>query len=131
MKKDIVIPQVKEVYMAAVRQYNKDFRTRDWNVYLINNSHDPLETVLIVSQGLSKDEQTSLMRHKLDLLPTKSFAKVEFLEDSVLKLNNYFTLTYFIGEKLFDKKFEFPADSVIEDNAVKLPLMELKGVLAR
>lgn len=131
MKKDIVIPLVKEVYMAAVRQYNKDFRTYDWNVYLINNSNDPLETVLIVSQGSSAKERTSLMRHKLDLLPTKSFAKVELLEESVHKLNNYFTLTYFIGEKLYDKKFEFLADSVIEDNAVDLPLMELKGVLAR
>ena len=131
MKKDIVIPEVKEVYIAAVRQFNTDFLTHDWNVYLINNSNDPLETVLIVSEGRGEQQVTSLMRHKLDLLPTKSYAKVEFLEDSVLKLNNYFTVTYFIGETLHDKKFEFPSNSVIEDNAVALPLMDVDGVLAR
>lgn len=131
MRKDIVIPEVKDVYIAAVRQFNTDFRTHDWNVFLINNSHDPLETVLVVSEGRSEKLVTSLMRHKLNMLPTKSYAKVEFLEDSVLKLNNYFTVTYFVGETLYDKKFEFPANSIIEDNAVPLPLMEVEGVLAR
>lgn len=131
MRKDIVIPEVKEVYIAAVREFNKDFRTHDWNVYLINNSHEPLETVLIVSQGKDEKQLTSLMRHQLQLLPSKSYAKVEFMEDSVLALNNYFSVTYFIGETLYDKKFELPAHSVMEDNAVDLPLMDVKGVLAR
>jgi hypothetical protein len=53
------------------------------------------------------------------------------MEDSVLKLNNYFSITYFKGETLYDKKFELPANSVMEDNAVELPVMTEKGVLAR
>lgn len=117
--------------MAAVQEYNEDFRTHDWNVYIINDGSDPLETVLIVSEGKDEQDRTSRMRHSLKLLPPKSFAKVEFLEDSVLKLNNYFSLTYFIGDTLYDKIFELPSHSVLEDNAVALPLMEKKGVLAR
>lgn len=131
MRKDIVIPEVKEVYIAAVREFNQDFRTHDWNVFLINNSKDLLETVLIVSEGRSEQQVTSLMRHKLDLLSAKSYAKVEFLEDRLLTLNNYFRVTFFIGETLYDKKFVFPSNSVIEDNAVGLPLMQVNGVLAR
>jgi len=131
MRKDIKIPVVKDVHVAAVREYNKDFRTYDWNVYIINNGTDPLDTVLIVSEGRDDRDTTSLMRHSLKLLPAKSFAKIEFLEDSVLKLNNYFSITYFLGDTLYDKKFELPANSVLEDNAVALPVMDGKGVLAR
>lgn len=131
MKKDIEIPKVENVYTAAIREFNSDFRTYDWNVYLINDSNDPLETVLIVSEGRKEDVLTSKMRHSLKLLPSKSYAKIEFLEDSVLVLNNYFMVTYFIGDTLYDKRFEFPAHCIIEENAVVLPVMNIAGVLAR
>lgn len=71
------------------------------------------------------------MRHSLKLLPPKSYAKIEFLEDSVLPLNNYFNITYFMGDTLYDKQFELPANSALEDNAVQLPVMDARGVLAR
>jgi hypothetical protein len=131
LKKDIEIPKVENVYTAAIREFNSDFRTYDWNVYLINDSNDPLETVLIVSEGRKEDVLTSKMRHSLKLLPSKSYAKIEFLEDSVLVLNNYFMVTYFIGDTLYDKRFEFPAHCIIEENAVVLPVMNIAGVLAR
>lgn len=131
MRKDIKIPVVKDVYVAAVLEFNTDFKTNDWNVYIINDGQDPLETVLIVAQGYDDKEMTSHMRHSLPLLPAKSYAKIEFLENSVLKLNNFYTITYFLGDKLYDKRFELPAFSVIEDNAVKLPVMPNEGVLAR
>jgi hypothetical protein len=131
MRKDIKIPLVKNVYIAAVREFNKDFRTHDWNVYIINDGGAPLETILIVSEGRDEQDITSRMRHSLKLLPAKSFAKVEFLEDSVLKLNNYFSVTYFLEDTLYDKRFELPAHSVLEDNAVDLPVIKAKGVLAR
>lgn len=131
MRKDIKIPRVKDVYVAAVREYNKDFRTHDWNMYIINDGKEPLETVLIVSEGRDDKNITSRMRHSLKLLPSKSYAKIEFLEDSVLPLNNYFNITYFMGDTLYDKRFELPANSALEDNAVQLPVMDARGVLAR
>lgn len=131
MRKDIKIPVVEEVYVAAIREYNEDFRTYDWNAYIINNNNEPLETVLIVSEGSDDTQITSRMRHSLKLLPAKNFAKIEFMEDSVLQLNNYFTITYFMENKLFDKRFEFPANCIIEDNTVSIPVMETEGVLAR
>ncbi len=131
MRKDIEIPVVKDVYVAAVREFNEDFQTNDWNAYIINNTNEPLETVLIVSQGSDNEQLTSLMRHSLKVLPAKSFAKIEFLEESVHALNNYFNVTYFIGNDLYDKQFLLPANCILEDNAVELPVMPNKGVLAR
>jgi len=131
MRKDIIIPEVKNVYIAAVLEYHKDFRTYDWNAYIINDGDFPLETILIVSEGRDDKDITSFMRHSLPLLPAKSYAKIEFMEDSVLRLNNYFSVTYFVDHVLYDKIFEFPAHSIIKDNSVGLPVMNQDGVLAR
>ena len=131
MRKDIVIPEVKDVYLAAVREFNTDFNTHDWNAYLINAGEQTLETVIIVSEGFDDLDRTSVMRRTIAELPPVSYAKIEFLEDSVLRLANYFSVTYFMGSQLFDKRFELPAHSVIEDNATELPVMGREGVLAR
>lgn len=131
MRKDITIPEVKDVYIAAVREFNNDFKTYDWNAYIINDGSEPLETVIVVSQGYGGEQMTAPMRHTIKLLPAKGYAKIEFLEDSVLAISNFFSVTYFLGETLYDKRYELPAHSVIEDNAVALPVMDVKGVLAR
>ncbi len=131
MRKDIDIPEVKGVYVAAVLEFNEDFNTNDWNAYIINDGSVALETVLIVSQGYDDHDLTAPMRRSINNLPAKGFAKIEFLENSVLRLDNFFTITYFIGDKLYDKRFELPANSVMEDNSVPLPVMERNGVLAR
>jgi len=41
MKKDIQIPEVSDVFMAVVKEYNDIYKTDDWNVYIINNK--PIE----------------------------------------------------------------------------------------
>jgi hypothetical protein len=131
MRKDIDIPEVKDVYVAAVLEFNQDYNTNDWYVYMINAGNEPLETVLIVSQGYDNKDMTAVMRHSIELLPAHGYARVEYLDESVLRLDNFFTITYFIGDKLYDKRFELPAHSVIEDNRVELPIMQKQGVLAR
>lgn len=131
MRKDIEIPEVKDVYVAAVRETHATFKTDDWNAYIINDSNEPLEMVLIVVQGYDDKDVTSHMRHSLPLLPAKGYAKIEFMEDSVLRLNNFFSVTYFLNNKMYEKRYEFPAHSIIEDNRVALPVMGKEGVLAR
>lgn len=130
MKKDIKIPEVKDVYVAAVKEFNEEFRTEEWNSYLINNSSQELEMVLIVSKGFDKKRETSLLRHKLERLPAKSFAKIEFMQDAVLSLENEFKISYFVGSQMFDKKFIFPQNSIRDSAIVEIPLMPQKGILA-
>tara|TARA_B100001146_G_C16136501_1_gene414798 strand:- start:909 stop:1196 length:288 start_codon:yes stop_codon:yes gene_type:complete len=95
MKKDITISQVEDVYIAAVLQFNKDHRSQDWNAFIINTGNTPLETILIRSKGEKGTKVTSELRHKLDVLPAQAYAKIEFMEDSVLSLDNQFYITFF------------------------------------
>lgn len=131
MKKDIEIPEVKGVYLAAVKQFNKDFQAGEWNAYLINERSDVLEMVLIVSRGFSGKTQTSVMRHKIEKLPPNSFAKVEYLQPEILALNNEFSVTFFAEGKMFEKKFLFRKNSINENALRNLPVIPEKGVLLK
>lgn len=130
MKKDIDIPEVKNVHVAAVKVFNEQFETYEWNIYLINATNSPLEMVLIVSKGFDKKKETSVMRHKIEVLPAKSFAKIEYVQDEVLALNNEFQVTYFQNSKMMEKTFLFKANSIKESTLTKIPVIPEKGVLA-
>ena len=130
MRKDINIPEVDGVYVAAVKEFNEAHRTNDWNAYIINDLEKELEVVLIVSNGYSDKKITSQMRHKLPVLPAKGYAKIEFIEDSVLELTNEFAVTYFLDGKLFEKKFTFKPANINDKNLGPIPVMLKEGILA-
>lgn len=131
MKKDIDIPEVKDVYVAVVREENKEFRTLDWNAYIINDRPTPIETVLIVSKGYGERDVTATMRHTVKELPPQSFAKIEFLQDEVLDLNNEFSVSFFAEGKMYHKKYIFRTNSINEGALRELPVMQQKGVLSK
>jgi hypothetical protein len=133
MKKDIQIPEVTDVFMAIVKEYNEVFQCEDWNAYLINNKDTAIEMVLIVSKGYDEDQltETSLLRHKIEKLPAKSFAKVELLYEGVLKLSNFFNVTFFEGNAMFDKKYLFEKGTLKEGALRMIPLLNKKGVLIK
>ena len=131
MKKDIDIPEVTGVYVAAVREQHEEYKSLDWNAYFINDLSETLEGVLIVSKGYDDKRQTSVMRHSIAKLPPKSFAKVEFLQDDVLQLNNEFSVSFFAEGKMFHKKFVFRKNSINENALQEVPVMQKKGVLLK
>ena len=131
MKKDIEIPEVKDVYMAITHDYNEVFKTNDWNAYLINDKEEPIEMILIVSHGYDGDIKTSTMRHKLETLPAKSGAKIELMQDEVLKLNNEFRLTFFANNKLYEKTFLFKKNSIKESALRLIKILNKKGLLSK
>lgn len=130
MKKDIDIPEVKDVHVVAVLEKHKEYHTMDWNAYIVNNKNVPIDTVLIVSQGFSKNKTTSVMRHRLKVLPAKSFAKIEFLEPKLLLVDNRFSISFFEGGTLYQKDFTFKKGRIQEEKLTEIPLMKEKGVLA-
>lgn len=130
MKKDIEIPESRDIHIAAVREKHEEFKSLDWNAYIINDRKEAVEMVLIVSKGEGNNKATSTMRHSIKVLPAKSFAKIEFLQDEVLQLNNQFSVTYFADGKMYEKIFNFRKNSVKEKDAVELPVMPQKGILA-
>mgnify|MGYP003641643734 FL=1 len=131
MKKDISIPKVEKVYVAVVHEYNDVYKTNDWNAYLINDKNVELDTVLIASKGYTEDQVTSTMRHKLGELPAKSYAKIELMQDDVLQLNNEFKVTFFEGNKMFDKTYLFRKNTINQKALQPIPLMEVKGILVK
>lgn len=131
MKKDIEIPVVERVFVAAVREENEEFRSMDWNAYVINDRDKPIDTILIVTRGYDDKDVTSTMRHTIKELPPQSFAKVEFLQDEVLKLNNEFSVSFFSEGKMFHKKFVFRKNSINEKALQELPVIPNKGVLLK
>ena len=131
MQKDIEIPEVEDVFVAAVHEEHEEFHTRDWNIYLINDGEISLETVLIVSRGYDENDATATLRHSIAELPPQSFAKVEFLQEEVLKLNNEFSVSFFSEGKMFHKKFTFRQNSINENALCELPVIPKKGILLK
>ena len=131
MKKDIIIPEVRAVFIAVALEQHPEYQTKDWNAYIINNSDDDLDTVLIVSSGYSQSKRTPLMRHRLEQLPARSFAKIEYLQEAVLELNNEFKVTFFKGNEMFDKTYLFRKNTINERSFQPIPLMNTNGVLVK
>lgn len=135
MKKDITIPEVENVFMAAVQEWSDDFMEKVWYVYLINDSDFKLDGVMVVSKAFGTLEgemkKTSLLRHAFVELPAVSVVKVEMIEKSVLALNNEFMVTYFIGNTLYDKKYIFKAHSINETATEEVPILFVEGVVLR
>ncbi|GGZ88660.1 hypothetical protein [Algibacter mikhailovii] len=131
MKKDIHIPVVEDVYIAIVNEYNAIYKTQDWNAYIINNKAVDLELVLIVTSGYSKKKATSVFRKKLDKLPKQSYAKIELMQEELFALNNTFKVTFFEGNQMFDKTYLFRENTINLKALQSIPLMAVKGVLAK
>ena len=129
MKKDILIPEVKDVYIAVVHEYNDTYKVYDWNAYIINDKSIDLEMVIIVTKGYSEDKKTATFRKKIKVLPAKSYAKIEMLLEDVLSINNLFNVSFFEDNKLFEKAFEFRKNTINENALQQIPLIKLKGVL--
>ncbi|PHR73217.1 MAG: hypothetical protein COA67_03370 [Lutibacter sp.] len=131
MKKDIEIPKVTDVFMAIVKEYNSDFRCDDWNVYLINNKAIDLEVVLIVSRGYDDKDQTSIMRKKIECLPANSYAKIEFIQPELFKLNNEFKVTFFADNQLFEKTFLFAKGTIKDSSLRMIKEFDKKGIISK
>ncbi len=129
MKKDIHIPEVKDVYIAVVHDYNDDYKVYDWNAYIINDKAVDLEMVIIVTKGYSEAKKTATFRKKIEVLPAKSFAKIELLLDDVLAITNRFDVSFFENNSVFEKSFEFRKNTINENALQNIPLMDVKGVL--
>jgi hypothetical protein len=131
MKKDIHIPKVDGVYIAVVNEYNAIYKTQDWNAYIINTKEVDLEMVLIVTSGYSEDKTTSVFRKKIDVLPKKSYAKIELMQEDLFVLNNSFKVTFFEGNAMFDKTYLFRKNTINQKALQEIPLMDVKGILVK
>lgn len=131
MKKDIDPPVVTDIGIAVVREEKEGEQV--WNSYLINLKEVDIEGVIVVSKGYGKIEhepkKTSMLRHYIDVLPARSYSRIELIIEEVFGMFNEYWLTFFEGGKMYDRKFIFVPESISEKNFTEIPLMRVKGVL--
>lgn len=132
MKKDIIQPEVVDVYIAIVQEKN-ELGSIEWMAYIINNKSELLEGVLISTRGYGdiKGEQkkTATFRHSLDELNPKSYKKIEPIPEELFALNNEFWVSFYIDKKMYDKKYIFLPESISDFNSIQIPLVNKNGVM--
>ncbi len=132
MKKDIEIPEVKNVTLAVAREKNI-LNQNEWKVYLINNNDFPIEITLVVSKGYGEkdgeEQKTSTLRHFLETVPAHTASLVEPIDSNVFHLNNEYWVSYYIGSQIYDRRFVFVPDSICEENLIFIKELAKEGVL--
>lgn len=132
MKKDLPDNLVEDISVAVVLE-NETPEHKEWNVYLINMKDTAIETVLITSKGYGlldgKELKTSTLRHMMERIQPKSFKKIEIIDDQVFGLSNEYWVSYYIGKDIYDKKFIFLPESIVESNFIKVPIVNKPGVM--
>ena len=132
MKKDIIQPEVVDVYIAIVQEKN-ELGSIEWMAYIINNKSELLEEVLISTRGYGdiKGEQkkTATFRHSLDELNPKSYKKIEPIPKELFALNNEFWVSFYLDKKMYDKKYIFLPESISDFNSIQIPLVNKIGVM--
>ena len=106
-----------------------------WTVYIVNFKNEPITNVLITSKGYGelngKQVKTSLLRHAIGDLAATSFAAIEAIDPAVFGLTNEYWLSYYIGKEIFDKKFIFLPESIVDNNLIRVPVLNKPGVMIK
>jgi len=134
MKKDLPENIVEDVAMAVVL-LGETPELRNWTVYLINLKDAEINNVLISSKGYGEKDgkmvKTSVLRHFLGDVAGRSFKGVEAIDSEVFGLTNEYWLSYYIDGVIYDKKFIFLPESIVDENLIHVPLVDSPGVMIR
>ena len=134
MIKDLPPNVVKDIAVAVALE-SENAESKVWYVYLINLKNVPLENVLVTSKGYGEKDgeqvKTSTLRHSFPLVDANSYKLIEPIDEQTFGLNNEYWLSYYIGREIFDKKFIFLPESIVDDNFIKLPVINKPGVMIR
>ncbi len=134
MIKDIIIEKVTDVAVAVVPE-TRDLGETEWSVYLLNLKPDVIDGVLISSKGYGnmdgKDVKTSTLRQFWEKVPGKDFVKVELIEKKLFGITNEFWVSFWHHGILYDKRYVFVTESIIENNFTHVPLIGVRGVMIK
>lgn len=134
MKKDLPENIVTDIAIAVVLE-SESPESKHWNVYLINLKNHPIETVLVSSKGYGlKDGQevkTSILRHSIGHLNAGEYKQIEAIDEQVFGLTNEYWLSYYIDDVIYDKKYTFLPESIVESNLMRIPVVNKPGVMIR
>src|ERR1700743_1389706 len=132
MIKDLPENNVKDIAVAVALE-GENAESKTWYVYLINLKKEPIENVLITSKGYGERNgeqvKTSVLRHMIPLMGSNSFKLIEPIDEQTFGLNNEYWVSFYIGKDIYDKKFIFLPESIVESNFIRLPVINKPGVM--
>ena len=132
MKKDINIPEVKNVTFAIIRKKN-EANEFIWEVHLINNNDTLLKNILVMSRGFGEKNgekiETSTLRHFFDEVAPNNTLKIEPIDPKLFALNNEYGLSYYMNNEMFYKKFTFTPAAMDEIHLTKIDKLDAEGIL--
>ena len=131
MKKDIEKPLMEGVSIA-IKLDNSEAENH-WTVHLINTNAFELENIIVTSKGYGKkgekEQETSTLRHMFDSIEANSTQQIEVITKDVFHLFNEYWVSYFVDEKLFDKKFTFVPESINTEHLTFIESLSSQGIL--
>lgn len=134
MIKDLPDNTVKDIAIAVALE-GENVEGKTWYVYVINLKNEPIENVLITAKGYGEKDgeqvKTSTLRHMIPIVQPNSFALVEPIDEETFGLSNEYWLSYYIGKDIYDKKFIFLPESIVDMNLIKLPVVNKPGVMIK
>ncbi len=134
MIKDLPKNLVEDIAVAVALE-GEGPESKTWYVYIINLKNQPIENVMVTSKGYGEKDgeqvKTSVLRHMIPQLDSNKFALIEPIDEQTFGLNNEYWVSYYIGKEIFDKKFIFLPESIVESNFIKLPVVNKPGVMIR
>lgn len=132
MKAHIDFEPVQGVAIAIAKELN-ELNQEVWNVFLINNNDFYLDNVLVTSKGYGVHEgeqvKTSVLRHMFEQVAPKTAIKVEPIDPAIFHITNEYWVSYYVGKKIFDKKYVFVPESIVPENLVDIGILNTKGIL--
>ncbi|WP_185212170.1 hypothetical protein [Sphingobacterium mizutaii] len=132
MKKDLPLNIVEDISVAVVLETESP-TTKVWNVYLINEKNAAIQNVLVSSKGYGikdgKEVKTTILRHFIGDMEAKTSQKIEAIDPQVFGLTNEYWLSYYINGTIYDKKYVFLPESIVDENLIKIPLVNKPGVM--
>lgn len=132
MKKDLPVNVVADISIAVVLE-SESPEGKVWNVYLVNEKEVPIKNVMVSSKGYGmiadKEVKTSVLRHFIGDIDSVDYAKIEAIDEQVFGLTNEYWLSYYIEDTIYDKKYIFLPESIIDENLIRVPLLDKPGVV--
>ncbi len=132
MKKDLPENIVENISIAVVME-SATPEAKNWNVYLVNLKTETITNVLVSSKGYGEKDgeqvKTSVLRHFIGDVGANEYAFIEMIDEQVFGLANEYWLSYYIGSNIYDKKFIFVPESIVESNLIRIPVLNKPGVM--
>lgn len=134
MLKDLPQNKVEDVAIAVALE-SESPESKIWYVYLINLKNQEIENALITSRGYGhkdgEEVKTSTLRHAFPKVAAHNFTLIEPIAEETFGLANEYWLSYYINGQIYDKKFIFLPESIVESNFIRLPILNKPGVMIR